>query len=438
MEKEEAQLNRMKETLDRWEIPGENLDQAILAGYQKAKKERRRQTRKKYRLIAVLAVAFIFLSFVSSIYHSSAFADYLSKLPGMEPFVEFFRDDKGLTAAVKNEYQEMIGLSQKKNGITMTIDSVIKDETGIIFFYSLVSDTDRGPVEVENKGLLHPDRKEFENYSFNIGYDLEKMEAGKKYADSKHYFFTSPFKDHTFRWSVDVKGKGYSEHFEFAIELSKSHAKPKKYQLEKEFNFAGQRVLLHSVSVSPILTDIHLEADKGNSKRILNYGDIHLVDEKGETWGKDPGGLIGRGKAWGKEYHRYLQSNYFKEPKKLYLVITRMQAIDREKANLQIDTKTKAILKAPDQNIRDLQVIGDTISMKYLSPKVLKEGISFGQVYDATGKEIQVSSSSSSVGTKETDLSIILEPGQTFVNPLNIEFGGYPSWIEDYVKIRIK
>ena len=43
----------------------------------------------------------------------------------------------------------------------------------------------------------------------------------------------------------------------------------------------------------------------------------------------------------------FLQSNYFEEPKELYLRINKLQALDKDEATLVIDTEKGEILNGP-------------------------------------------------------------------------------------------
>src|ERR1700730_16497879 len=62
-----------------------------------------------------------------------------------------------------------------------------------------------------------------------------------------------------------------------------------------------------------------------NTKRILNFDDLRLVDENGTTWNKINDGETAK-QISKDESIIYLQSNYFRNPKKLSLVINKIQA----------------------------------------------------------------------------------------------------------------
>ncbi|MFS0781051.1 DUF4179 domain-containing protein [Bacillus sp. 1P06AnD] len=443
MPQEEAKLKKLNEALDSM-IPADLLlDQAIISGMEKGRVKKRKRHKHKIWLAGLVAAAILFVGFSSLIYTSPVFADYISKIPGMEAFVDYLRLDKGLTDAVKHDYQEIIGLSQKKNGIELTIDSVIKDESGLIVFYSVASDEYRTAIKIENGQLLSHNRKEIES-SYETGNELKKMNAHKKYQKKIAYSFIEPFKMNDFYLPFTVTGEGLKEHFTFHLALKKSKAKSKVYQMNKTFSFAGQKITLESVIINPLRADIYLKQDPANPKLILQYDHLRIVDEKGEEWSIQQNGISGSGSIKENEYHIYLQSNYFKHAEKLYIVFDRMQAVDRDKAAIVIDTANKKILSGPDGHLQ-WHMEKDMISFD----KELKEKFQysvFGDITDAKGRNIEMvgeigewkeASSGGKSGYNQT-FRIQLKPNQTYTDPLKIDLFAYPLWIEDHVKIRIK
>ena len=55
-------------------------------------------------------------------------ANAVASIPGMEKFVDFIRDDKGLASAIENEYYQELNISSEKEGVTLTLDGVLADE----------------------------------------------------------------------------------------------------------------------------------------------------------------------------------------------------------------------------------------------------------------------------------------------------------------------
>ena len=45
--------------------------------------------------------------------------------------------DRGLAEAVRNDYYQPIGASQTLDGVTLTVDGVIADESRLVLFYTI-------------------------------------------------------------------------------------------------------------------------------------------------------------------------------------------------------------------------------------------------------------------------------------------------------------
>ena len=55
----------------------------------------------------------------------------------MDKLVEYIHKDKGLEGIVANNYYQKIDASQTKDDVTLTIDGVILDETGMVISVAL-------------------------------------------------------------------------------------------------------------------------------------------------------------------------------------------------------------------------------------------------------------------------------------------------------------
>ncbi|MEM5595851.1 DUF4179 domain-containing protein [Niallia circulans] len=140
-EEEEQRLSRLKADLEKAALPLEKAEEAILSGILKAKQEKNRAKKKQKRLIGLAIAAIIIISFVTSIRISPTFANALSSIPGMEWLIGYIEQDKGYSAIIENDYYQKVDVSETKGDLTLTINGVIMDESGINIFihYSLLS-----------------------------------------------------------------------------------------------------------------------------------------------------------------------------------------------------------------------------------------------------------------------------------------------------------
>ncbi|MES9685805.1 hypothetical protein ABWK22_23450, partial [Gottfriedia acidiceleris] len=135
----------------------------------------------------------------------------------------------------------------------------------------------------------------------------------------------------------------------------------------------------------------------------------------------------------------FLQSNYFKDPKELYFVINKLQAIDKEDEYLLVDTETQKILKQPNGNfLSDIVKEGDTIFFTLNTKKEFNYNM-IGSIFDANGKEIESNESyiGGSVSNKQR-IGFKISSRQKYMNPIKINLVYFPSYIKGDVKVRVK
>ncbi|SET74483.1 hypothetical protein SAMN05421676_107158 [Salinibacillus kushneri] len=85
---------------------------------------------------------------------------------------------------------------------------------------------------------------------------------------------------------LEARLRNSSEEITIPFTITQQIPSEKTYKINQEIVIDGQRVEVLDVTVNPIRTAIRLKADSDNTKEILNYEDVQLVDEQGETWGK--------------------------------------------------------------------------------------------------------------------------------------------------------
>jgi hypothetical protein len=131
-----------------------------------------------------------------------------------------------------------------------------------------------------------------------------------------------------------------------------------------------------------------------------------------------------------------LQSNYFHEPKELYLVLNKAQAVYKDDLYIIVDPEAQKILKQPEENmIKDVEVVGNDLTF---TMEEFPYGM-FSEVLEMSGEKIETDSNymtTSSDGVQEGGVSI---PGLlTRKEPIKLKLSYYPSWIKGNDKIRIK
>ncbi|OIK16267.1 hypothetical protein BIV60_05705 [Bacillus sp. MUM 116] len=440
-EKEEEKLVDYKNMYDQVDIPLTSLDDAILSGFQKAKLEEGKKARRRGKkiLLSVLTAAILLLGFFTSIRLSPAFAEYITSIPGMEKFVDLIRNDKGKMLAVENDYYQKIDVSQEKNGLKFTIDGMIADENGMFLFYTTKSRQSKKELIIDKVELKGTDGKKLDIGSIAYG-NPNYSEKGQNSSNGKLEFtFQSPLKEKRFELILNVKGSHLKESFDLKFQLNKEIQAKKIYKLNKTITIEGQKVTFLDATVYPLRVTVHVKMDPNNKKKLLDFKDLRLVDENGDTFNKIVDGQTGSNIS-ANERIIYLQSNYFREPKHLYLVLNKVQAVDKEDAYLVVETKKQQILKQPKGDyLQDFKIEGDDLIFRMQT----KEGFPYsfvGELTDSDGKKVD-SSTQYSHGDGQNKVNVY---GVTIPNlnkqksPLFLEITFYPSEIRGDVKVKIK
>jgi hypothetical protein len=437
--KEEEKLQDFKKMYENISVSNDSLDSAILAGLQKAKQEeiKRPQIRIKWMYSFVVA-AVLLLGFFTSVRLSPALADYVAVIPGMEKIVELIRFDKGRLAAIENDHYQEIGVSDEKNGLKVTLDGVITDETGMVLFYSIDSAKKRETLFIDEVNLISQKGEELPISGALYGSPGHSNESNTSFTGTVEYYFKTTLTSKNLEFNLKIDGES-NEEFKFLFTVEKDIKGKKTYELNKTVSIEGQKITFLKATVHPLRVAVHLKMDPANTKKILNFDDLRLVDENGETWNKISSGITGIPIS-DNEQIIYLQSNYFRQPKELYLALNTLQAIDKEEEFVEVDLENERILKQPKGNfLREVKVEGGYVNFTMVTKEEF-QNLNFGKIFDRNGKEINsdsfTTSMSDDVGVKEYGIEIPNLEKQK--GPISVEILSFPSWIKGEAKVRIK
>jgi hypothetical protein len=439
--REEERLQYLKDRLEEADFPSEKVDEAIRKGIHKA--NRPKKTIILWR--GVLAAALILLTiFISSLRVSEAFATYISTIPGMDKIVEMVRQDKGLMSIIENDFVQEVNNSDTHEGIKVTLHSFIADEEQLVLFYSV--ETERESVDnlqIERLRIETADGEEIPYNSLSIaGLDIE--EPGMYQSD---YVLRSPLMDEEYTVTMEMRSEEGALSGEWTIPFnvdSKKVGQTKNISIDKEYQIEGQKVVIKKMKVSPTRIGVEFHFPEENSKRVFDIEDLRLVDEKGEIWSRISNGLVASGDFHEKTY--YLQSNYFEEPKDLYLVFNSVRALDKNKLQVQVDTHDLKILQAPDERLAKVEY---EEGFDHNSGGLL---FSWDQDYEQANHMNPISSYIDTDGVEQKLHTQYHEgagsyrvprfgfPYDRSENPggkISFELQDYPSWIKGEVKIPV-
>ncbi|SFM45507.1 protein of unknown function [Gracilibacillus orientalis] len=432
------QLEEWKKQYDHVEVTDNDLDQAIEAGVQKAEKQQRL---KRWGIAPFVTAAIIFISFITVINASPAFAAQVAKFPGLERFIELVQFDKGHQAAIESDYFQVIDKTVTKGDLMLTLDGVIRDQNGIVLFYTVTSEKELDNVRLEESTMTNAKGEEMKQYAQLYN---PPVKDGDTYSQTIEFFTEEPIPFDDFTLTTEVVGVetldndvGNQLREKVSIDFHAENTKEAiDYQVDETVTVKGQKIHINSVTIQPLRTSINLYADPENDMRIFSFDDIALVDENGEEWSGIQNGMTASGTIEDENYEVFLQSNYFEQPESLVLTFSKIQAVDRDKDYLRFDLKNEQILHDPNDKFYDMEygngwlsVTMDRMEGYYMNP--------FGDILDLDGNKIEQTRSNSS--HIENDASSTFKQSiQTNEPIIDVKLSSYPNWIEEKVEIPLK
>ena len=420
----EKQMNDYFELLN--EIPVKNSHLASNIALVRLKREKRK---KKMLWNTVIAASVLFVALFGMVRYSSTVANAIAQIPGMKPLVEMIAYDKGIDDILENDYIEVVNKSQTIDGHTLTITDVIADEYGMLISYKIESKEDLSRVrgvraklkqgDTEIDALVGGNWLGLENNTYTveeiihvaaydgIDYSIRNFELSLSFVEHSDITFTIPF-------------------------TLKNEMKPSnKYVVNEQLEVDGQKFTVHELIISPIRAELKMSIDPTNTMKILHFGDISLIDEQGENWGKIKNGISHFGTAQDEKFSLMLESNYFRTPKSLTIQFNQIEAIDKTDQYIEIDWDTKQVLTKPHNLNIEMEIL-DHYEIVYTVPhyQEMAYKVVFDKMIDADGN-VYYSNSSWHTKTEEHE-----QIGQTFevltqpVNPVKLQITRYENYLQ--------
>lgn len=427
------QLNEWRNKYQALDVTELELDQAMEIGLDKAKQKKKRV---HYRVGTLVVAAIFFLSVITLVNISPVFAQQLENIPGMEKLISLVQFNKGQKAAIENEYYQILNRAEKKDELALTIDGVIRDEKGLVIFYTIESEKAWEQLRIKEFEILSEEGQELSDYT--MSYYSPGEGNFDEYSGVVEIFSEQRIPFDQFKVTTKIVAENSSgreeveETFEIAFEALATK-ESKYYSIDETVEVDDQKIHVESVTIHPLRVEVKLQADPSNTMHIFSIDDLAIVNESGEIWSGISGGITASGSMEENNYKVYLQSNYFENPDNLTLAFSKIQAVEKEKNYLRLDLENEQILHDP---------YGVFIDMKYennklaLTMPVADINFPLGQIYDQNGNEIenQLDSAMKQVG----DLQIFEKVIYTEETIIDVRLNGYPNWITKEVKISIK
>lgn len=434
--KTENKLTTWKKEIDEKDVPHKKLDDAILTGFNRAKNEKS-PSKFNYKVVLGLTALFLFL------------VGCVATIWIINP--ELLADNKGLQDAMNHEYYQEINETQTVNGMKVTIQGAIPDEKGFVLFYTIETDKKYDDVLMNEFEMNDENGNEIEWSSMTYG-TPNYSEKGKKKFEGKIEVF-SVDELHVFDFitsfelspqSVDgVANKVSEQLFEIPFSIDEQKIAPKvEYIVNEEVIIEGQKLSFDKIAIYPLRAELIINIDEMNSKKILDFPDLKMTDEKGRERGKILNGTTASFlNEEGSKQVIYLQSNYFNDSEELFISLEKIQALDKEELDVVVDLDEERIVQQPtSKKFSDFEVKGRHLVFTLNHQEQFPFG-TFAHVYDENENEMDVLSSGMSqyhdrdkMEKHHIEINGLSKMTGRLVLPLSF----YPEWIEAEEEIRIK
>ena len=279
------------------------------------RKAERRRARKRYMIRPLIGLAAVFAVFVALVNLSTPVASALSRIPVLTDLVRAVRFSPSLEAAVQNDYVQLDGQSQTKNGVTVTVEYLIVDDHQLHVFYRLeTEEPDR--ISTIPSVILEPDVSYYGVSNLSQESEVDLMHAAVFLAQTPEYL--------TFRLQVMDRNDPDLElaRFDFPLHVDTTMIAPAKTRvLDQAVELSGQRFTLKQLEIYPTHITLHLEEDADNTAW-LDQLQFYFETEDGKQFSAGSAGLISLGEDnTDSALTYYAESPYFYEADSIKLVV---------------------------------------------------------------------------------------------------------------------
>ncbi|QFF99116.1 DUF4179 domain-containing protein [Psychrobacillus glaciei] len=427
----EQDWQKLTEALEAIEIPKEALHQARV----KAVHQHRLTKRRKRRLCSVASVAaIVLLLFVTTIRVSPVFAQAVAKITGFSSIVNMIAYDKGISDIVENNYYEELGIVVTQGDYTLTLQSVVADYSGMTIFYNIESTFELSKVNITSFGVSQQGIPWGVTSSYN-----SSLVDGTLRADKVEIMSVDElsYDNMTFEFNLHLSDAAKTN-FAVPFTLTTPIEQPKVYDVNQAVVVDGQTIDIKQLKISPLRAEIRLAADEQNTMQLLKFTSVRLIDENGEEWGKPSGGGMEFGNLRNGEVSLFIQSNYFRQPKKLTLVMEWIEALPKGSDYIEVDFEQKKVLYVPSELDIDVQVPSrNTLEVTY--PTGTGGGQLLDGIVDQEGNDFSNNLIEMHVVKREVPFStwVFTFDYDIAVNPIRLYINSYPLYLDGKVEIDI-
>jgi hypothetical protein len=450
-EREENHYDATEELLREWgrtnesdRIPSPDvLDAAIARGIRQGSRRKRRRLGTR---AASIAACTLLLAGVLSVRFSPAVAAYVGQVPLLRPLVELIHHDKGLELALENDFFQAVGVSETKDGVTVTVDGIVADESRILVFLTV----DNAPEHYGHLRTIRAWRPDHQSIKASISTDLPlKEKDGRRRGTIDISFQSGEALPELLELELDFFLTGQDETaaspawtFTVPVDKDRFAGMKQEYEINRRVIVEGQEVTFSSLTVYPTRMDLEVAYNPANTMKIFNLENIRIEDENGEIFMNGANGLLSSRQD---DNHLTLsfQSNYFLKPMHMTLKVDSIRAMEKSRTEVRVDLEEKRLLGEPSSRLT-LADIGATpegytvLDFRFHRDQEEEEKRAAFSIFswafkDASGKEFQTDQ----MAHTGEGFQYYLPPG-SYVSPVILTLEDYPSSYKADIAIPIK
>jgi hypothetical protein len=423
----ETRLQSRKIEYDTIPVPNISASLAVQAGISQA--TRKHKVRMRWVMSSISVAAFVLL-FTGCIRVSPVFASFVKQLPGMEGIVNIISQDKGLMMAIDQSLLQKVGITDEHDGISVTVEGIISDESRMVIFYKI-----KGMKDAE-KGNYTIDLLDGHGTRLPVGYSYSAPNSSLDnyvYEDVIDVFFPNDLSPpDQLSFVVKPKDKKHAGEWKVTTQIDKNLTKGMKkiIDINHTLTLDGQKILIKQATMYPTRLVLDVQFDANNTKKIFGLNDLQLIDEQGRAWKTDT--------SIGEETRSiHFESMYFSAPKRLTLQGSGLSGLDKKELDFSLDLQSQKItggpsgLKMTGSKIEDKNLVIDFFIPTSMSNSYT---LAFSKVKDNTGKTYEINETRWSQNTETTQdhtvVSSVITNGAALKDTIELRISTYPSKVE--------
>lgn len=331
-------LKKLNKELDQIKVPKEQLAKNRHMVFREIQKKKRRVNNWRYYPVLTATVV---LTFILSLRFIPPFADTVKYVPGFAEIVSLIADNQSLETY---DYEEL-DITETKNNLTLTINGVIADETGMKIRYSLEAPYNIEELPVQKVAVLQDGKvlKGASTYGWPVDGTVKKhvedtivqIVQEESLSNKKNFELQITF------------GDKEKTTFEIPFTIKNDVVKKQIYEIDRTLSYEGQKLIVKDVTIAPTATQIRLMSDASNSMQILNIGRIRILNQQGEPINTLESGLTALNDLSNNEVIYLFESDAVKSADSLIIEIEDMNVLPKDDNYVEVDFSKNIVLKQP-------------------------------------------------------------------------------------------